>query len=170
MSERILKALMQLFAIIAKVEINEQTNEISSDEDSRKVVSLFLKQELNQERVKEYLDLFDSFIDTHHGKSKRKDGKRKRTSVNSVKILRICTQINEELKQRQKVIVLIRIIEFIDSDKEISDQEHEFAATVSETFNISQEEFNSCLNYVTANEDSKLSTPNFLVVNNEKVI
>ena len=53
MSERILKALMQLFAIIAKVEINEQTNEISSDEDSRKVVSLFLKQELNQERVKE---------------------------------------------------------------------------------------------------------------------
>ena len=168
MSERILKALMQLFAIIAKVEINEQTNEISSDEDSRKVVSLFLKQELNQERVKEYLDLFDSFIDTHHGKSKRKDGKRKRTSVNSVKILRICTQINEELKQRQKVIVLIRIIEFIDSDKEISDQEHEFAATVSETFNISQEEFNSCLNYVTANEDSKLSTPNFLVVNNEK--
>lgn len=168
MSERILKALMQLFAIIAKVEINEQTNEISSDEDSRKVVSLFLKQELNQERVKEYLDLFDSFIETHHGKSKRKDGKRKRTSVNSVKILRICTQINEELKQRQKVIVLIRIIEFIDSDKEISDQEHEFAATVSETFNISQEEFNSCLNYVTANEDSKLSTPNFLVVNNEK--
>ncbi len=168
MSERILKALMQLFAIIAKVEINEQTNEISSDEDSRKVVSLFLKQELNQERVKEYLDLFDSFIDTHHGKSKRKDGKRKRTSVNSVKILRICTQINEELKQRQKVIVLIRIIEFIDSDKEISNQEHEFAATVSETFNISQEEFNSCLNYVTANEDSKLSTPNFLVVNNEK--
>ena len=168
MSERILKALMQLFAIIAKVEINEQTNEISSDEDSRKVVSLFLKQELNQERVKEYLDLFDSFIDTHHGKSKRKDGKRKRTSVNSVKILRICTQINEELKQRQKVIVLIRIIEFIDSDKEISDQEHEFAATVSETFNISQEEFKSCLNYVTANEDSKLSTPNFLVVNNEK--
>ena len=110
MSERILKALMQLFAIIAKVEVNEKTNEISSDEKSRKVVSLFLKQELNQEMVKAYLELFDNYIDTHHGKSKRKDGKRKRTSVNSVKILRICTQINEELKQRQKVIVLIRII------------------------------------------------------------
>ena len=36
MSERILKALMQLFAIIAKVEINEETNEINSDAGSRK--------------------------------------------------------------------------------------------------------------------------------------
>ena len=120
MSERILKALMQLFAIIAKVEINEETNEINSDAGSRKIVSLFLKQELNQERVKEYLQLFDEFLETHQGKSKKKDGKRKRTSVNSVKILRICTQINEELKQRQKVIVLIRILEFIVSGIQIA--------------------------------------------------
>ena len=168
MSERILKALMQLFAIIAKVNINEQTNEISADTGSRNIVSLFLKQELNQERVKEYLDLFDSFIDTHHGKSKRKDGKKKRTSVNSVKILRICTQINEELKQRQKVIVLIRIIEFIDSDNEISSQEHEFAATVAETFNISNEEFSLCLSYVTANQKTQISSSNLLVVDNQK--
>jgi ABC-type multidrug transport system ATPase subunit len=166
MSERILKALMQLFAIIAKVDINDETNEITADSGSRNVVSLFLKQELNQERVKEYLTLFDSFIDTHHGKSKRKDGKRKRTSVNSVKILRICTQINEELKQRQKLIVLIRIIEFIDSDNEINSQEHEFAATVAETFNISNEEFSLCLSYVTANEDTALSSANLLVVDN----
>ena len=168
MSERILKALMQLFAIIAKVEVNEQTNEISSDEKSRKVVSLFLKQELNQEMVKAYLELFDNYIDTHHGKSKRKDGKRKRTSVNSVKILRICTQINEELKQRQKVIVLIRIIEFINSDDEISAQELEFAATVAETFNISKEEFESCLNYVTADENTIISSENYLVVDNNQ--
>ena len=168
MSERILKALMQLFAIIAKVEVNEQTNEISSDEKSRKVVSLFLKQELNQEMVKAYLELFDNYIDTHHGKSKRKDGKRKRTSVNSVKILRICTQINEELKQRQKVIVLIRIIEFINSDDEISAQELEFATTVAETFNISKEEFESCLNYVTAGEKTNISSENYLVVDNNQ--
>ena len=168
MSERILKALMQLFAIIAKVNINDETNEITAESGSRNVVSLFLKQELNQERVKEYLTLFDSFIDTHHGKSKRKDGKRKRTSVNSVKILRICTQINEELKQRQKLIVLIRIIEFIDSDNEINSQEHEFAATVAETFNISNEEFSLCLNYVTASEDTVLSSPNLLVIDNNK--
>ena len=48
----------------------------------------------------------------------------KRTSVNSVKVLRICTQINEELTQRQKVIVLIKILEFIFADKEFSEQEN----------------------------------------------
>ncbi|MBL0051259.1 MAG: hypothetical protein IPP29_06915 [Bacteroidetes bacterium] len=33
-------------------------------------------------------------------------------SVNSVKVLRICTEINSELNQKQKQIVLIRLIEF----------------------------------------------------------
>ncbi len=168
MSERILKALMQLFAIIAKVEINEETNEINSDAGSRKIVSLFLKQELNQERVKEYLDLFDEFLETHQGKSKKKDGKRKRTSVNSVKILRICTQINEELAQRQKVIVLIRILEFVYADNEISEQEYEFASTVADTFNISPEEFKCCLDYVKAGTDDEISSENYLVVNNQE--
>ena len=168
MSERILKALMQLFAIIAKVEINEETNEINSDAGSRKIVSLFLKQELNQERVKEYLELFDEFLVTHQGKSKKKDGKRKRTSVNSVKILRICSQINEELAQRQKVIVLIRILEFVYADNEISEQEYEFASTVADTFNISPEEFKCCLDFVKADEKEEISSENYLVVNNQE--
>ena len=51
MSEKILKALMQLFAIIARPESNTT--------DRRSVVESFLKRELNQELVKEYLKIFD---------------------------------------------------------------------------------------------------------------
>ena len=110
MSERILKALMQLFSIISEVDIEGVST------DRRKVVELFLKQQLNQELVEEYLKVFDEFL----GSQTKKDAgtkKKKRTSVNSVKVLRICTQINEELAQTQKIVVLIRLLEFINSDE-----------------------------------------------------
>lgn len=163
MSERILKALMQLFAIIAKVEVNEETGEFKLDAGGRTIVDMFLRQELNQELVEEYLALFDDHLETHQGKLKKKNSKRKRTSVNSVKVLKICTQINEELTQRQKVIVLIRILEFIFANDEVSDQEYEFAETVADTFNISREEFKLCFDFVKAEVNDKIDSPHYLV-------
>lgn len=149
MSERILRALMQLFAIIAKDDLlpesfysdeNTSFTRTNFGEDSA-VVESFLRSELNASLVKKYLDLFEEFIQIHHGESSKKDGVKKRTSVNSVKVLRICAQINEELTQRQKFIVLIRLFEFINSTDRVSEQELVFVATVSEMFNISLEEF-----------------------------
>ena len=125
MSERILKALMQLFAIVADVE--DVTNK------SRGIVELFLNQQLNQDQVAAYMQVYDEYLEVHHKISKKKEGRRKRTSVNSVKVLRICTQINEELNQKQKSIVVIRILEYLLSDLQLSEQEMEFASTVAET-------------------------------------
>ena len=118
MSERILRALMQMFAIIAKVDGINNTG--------RQIVQSFLKQQLNLEQVETYLKIFDEYLESHQNASKKKEGAAKRTSLNSVKVLRICTQINQELEQPQKVIVLIRLLEFIYSSNEISDQEFEF--------------------------------------------
>lgn len=140
MSERILKALMQLFAIIARVD-DEEAGETDHQGGGRKIVELFLKQQLPLELVDEYLKLFDEFLEAHQGKSAKKDGQRKRTSVNSVKVLKICTQINEELAQKQKIIVLVRILEFINENLTVTEQEVEFASTVADTFNISREEY-----------------------------
>ena len=133
MSERILRALMQMFAIIAKVDGVNNTG--------RLIVQSFLKQQLNQEQVDTYLKIFDEYLESHQQASKKKDGTAKRTSVNSVKVLKICTQINQELEQTQKVIVLIRLLEFIYSSNEISEQEYEFVVTVADTFNIPHDEF-----------------------------
>ena len=96
MSERILRALMQLFAIIAKVDGVTNTG--------RNIVQLFLKQQLNQELVDQYLAVFDEFLESHHQVAKKKDGTEKRTSLNSVKVLKICTEINRELEQNQKIV------------------------------------------------------------------
>jgi ABC-type multidrug transport system ATPase subunit/uncharacterized tellurite resistance protein B-like protein len=160
MSERILKALMQLFAIIAKVDGVNNT--------SRAIVQSFLKQLLNQELVEQYLKLFDEFLEAHHQVSKKKDGSAKRTSLNSVKVLKICTQINSELTQKQKIVVLIRLIEFIHSSNEISEQELEFVATVAETFNIEDSEFKRCQDFIQNRADNTPDNSTVLIVDNNK--
>jgi len=159
MSERILKALMQLFSIVS------EANEIS--DNSRVIVESFLKQQLNQQLVDEYLKLYDEFIEAKTQKSDS-EKKRKRTSVNSVKVLLICTQINEELAQKQKIIVLIRLLEFIYANKTATEQELEFVNTVSETFNIPKEEFDLALSFVHNTLDEKIDSLNVLVINNKK--
>jgi hypothetical protein len=70
--------------------------------------------------------------------------------LNSVKVLKICTQVNEELNQRQKFVVLVHLLEFISANGEVSEQEIEFVSTVAETFNIGQEDFKRCRSFVEA--------------------
>lgn len=156
MSERILKALMQLFALVAKVD--------SVNHDGRSVVEVFLKQQLNAELVQQYLTLFEEYLEKHQKISKRKEGKeRKRTSVNSVKVLRICTQINEELQQKQKIVVLIRLLEFTFSGN-YSEQEIEFVTTVADTFNIPEQEFREAMAFVVSSDQQIPDNDNFLVI------
>lgn len=144
MSERILQALMHLFAIIAKIDdvplLEDETQSIQSSK-GQKIVEDFLKTELSSEYIDKYLNAFNNYLNSTRGRiiSKQKD--RKRTALHSVKVLRICAQINKELAQRQKIIVLVRILEFIYSDTDITEREIKFAETVAESFHISTEEF-----------------------------
>lgn len=168
MSERILKALMQLFAIIARVDEEIDSTKPVTTGAGRTIVEAFLRQELGSAAVEEYLNLFDEFLISHQGASGKKDGQRKKTSVHSVKVLRICTQINEELAQRQKIIVLVRILEFINANEVIAEQELEFAQTVADTFNIEMDEYNRIRDFVEAPLTRRVDDPNWLYVTSIK--
>ena len=163
MSQQILKALMQLFAIIARPESNKK--------DRRTVVESFLKRQLNQELVNEYLQVFDLHY-THHQTRQSEVGKRKkRTSSSSVKVLKICTKINEELNLRQKVIVLINLLEFVRSDSDIiTEQETEFISTVAITFNISEAEFQQMRDFVLFPFENIPASGNILIIDNEREV
>jgi len=167
MSERILKALMQLFAIVAKINVIEESDEIVAADSSKNIVEILLKQDLTSELVVKYLQIFDEFIKERHGTKRAKDSKKKRTSVNSVKVLRICTQINEELEQRQKVIVLIRILEFIFADDLHTEKELAFAETVADTFNISNEEYQQVLQFAESSANKLANHDNHLTINSK---
>jgi ABC transport system ATP-binding/permease protein len=169
MSESILKALMQLFAIIAHPEDDLDGSDGETSSDRRSVVETFLKQQLNQELVREYLKVFDYYYDLYQEKQSEKSKTKKRTSSSSVRVLKICTQINEELTQQQKVVVVVRLLEFVKTDDEfITEQEMAFISTVAETFFISEEEFEQLHEFVIKNVENTPIQDNILVINDKE--
>ena len=84
MSEPILKALIQLFALISDVHAQR---EISSR--GREVVRLFLSKHLNNEQIVRYMTMFDEYLRLYYPDGILKDSikDRKRISLTSIRIL-----------------------------------------------------------------------------------
>jgi ABC transport system ATP-binding/permease protein len=164
MSEQILKALMQLFAIIARPESNRT--------DRRTVVESYLSRQLNQELVEEYLKVFDEFYEIHQHRQAEIEKRKKRTASSSVRVLLICTEINEELTQKQKTVVLVQLLEFVKSDtihsEDITEQEFAFIATVSDTFNIPRTEYSNIKDFVLFPPDKLPESNDVAIINSSK--
>lgn len=160
MSEKILKALLQLFAIIAKGE----GVELGARPLNAAILERFLRKQFSPETAAAHMARYQAFVRSFHGSSAGR-ATRKRTSLNSVKVLKICTKVNEELNQRQKFVVLLHLLEFIYADGEVSQQEDEFVSIVSETFNIAPADFARCRAFVCAKEAQRLDAEQMLYIN-----
>ena len=163
MNELILKALMRLFAIIANADAEKVSDK------ARTVVKSYLDMMLNQEFSDSYLKLFDHYVEVHHHAKKNDNRKvRKQTSLNSVKVLKICSEINEQLQQKEKIVVVIRLIEFINQDSVITEKELDFVKTVSDIFNISELEFSQLFNLATSKIVDFKNKSDLIIINSEK--
>ncbi len=157
MSEEILKALTQLFAIITK-----QDGGVTERE--RQFVINFFQTELDRDSIKEYIVLYDQF--SGYGKADDDDGKSKLTSVkDSVKTLGICKKINKTLTQKQKVVVLIKLLELVSTDKNFSPQRMEIINTVSTVFNIDKDEYQLIESFVTTEDAKSLDYSDIILLN-----
>ena len=160
MSEEILKALMQLFAIISRPE--------SDASERRMVVESFLNRQLNQELVTVYLEVFDEFYRQVMEEDAKVTKKERLLARRSVRVLKICTAINEELAQPQKIIVLFQLLEFIKTEtQEKSGQEMEFIMTVADTFNIPDDDFELTRDFILS-DDELDNKPAYLIVDSDK--
>ena len=156
MSEEILKALTQLFAIITK-------QDGGATERERQFVINFFQTELDRDSIKEYLELYDQY--SEYG---REEGRAKLTSVkDSVKTLGICKKINKTLTQKQKVVVLIKLFELVGTDKNFTPQRMEIINTVSTVFNIGQYEYQLIENFVVTEDAKSLNFADILVLDKE---
>jgi len=152
MSEEILKALMQLFALITK-----QDGGISQQEID--YVNSFLVQQIGVDSAREYLQLFketaeDSDSAKEQGTSKdsaSEKPKKKLTSVlDSVLVLKLCRKISKTINQRQKVVVLVRILELVNTEYNLTEQRLAIVNTVADIFRIQKEEYQDIFAFVTS--------------------
>ena len=165
MSEEILKALMQLFAIIAK-----QDEGVAQQEE--RFVQTFLASQISKYQVDEYMELFIQNSEKEERKRKREEKKKVESSgqvkmVDSVRVMGICRKINKTLNHKQKVIVLARLFELINAEKKLSAQRIEIISVIADAFNLSNFEYKEIENFVIKDDYRELDSESILIINDK---
>ena len=162
MSEKILETLMQLFAIIAKPQINDNIR--------KGFVEVFLRRMLNQEVAQKYLNTYDEKF-AEAKKKLEKSGDEKREGAIAIRIRKLCKEINEQgqLDQEQRIVVVIQVLEFCKSGgQEVSKLELGFINTLSEGLNISAKEYELIERFVLNSFVDIPVTSDLLIINGIK--
>jgi ABC transport system ATP-binding/permease protein len=104
------------------------------------------------------------------GTEETSEDKPRLTSVkDSVKTLGIAKKINKTLTQKQKVVVLVRLFELINSDKNFTPQRMAIIDTAAEVFNITKEEFNTISAFVIQQNIEDLDFSDLLIIHADEI-
>ena len=128
MTTGILDALTQLFALFASGHTEKE--EIAG----KHAASRYLSARLSKSVVDHYLNCYDDYIEVF--RLKKDSGhitEAKRLSKLSTKLLRTCSNINKELPQKDKSVVYLRLLEFVNST-EPNSYSKEFIEAVASSF------------------------------------
>jgi len=163
MKEAVLNALLQLFAIIANV------SEDGVSFKARSIVKTFLRQHLKTNLIKKYLVVFDNYLEIHHPLLFGGGITHHRQTLSDSEKLKIITEeINRSLLQREKFIVFLRLVEFINEDDVMTTKELAFIRTVADSFNISRREHDNTKNFV-LNACEAIDKERIMVIDNNKL-
>jgi ABC-type multidrug transport system ATPase subunit len=149
MSEPVLKAILRLFALVAR------EDEVTHQE--RDHIKSFLNQHLSLQSTEHYLGLFDEYTSRNPLRSAVLDD-----TIRSVEDL--CSEISPELTQKQKVVIQLELVINIMADGKATTQEENLLYAIGSYFKISQEEMLSISTYVMAQHAYELDRPNVLII------
>lgn len=137
MSENLLEALMQLFALLTDVKKESKTGR------ARSLVEDFLSKHFNKEYVEQYLMRFEVYLNRYHSQvdSEDKALRVKQSNDNQSRILNIASRINEELEQEPKILLFMQLLDFLTKDEEIGDEEIRFVDLLADKFKIEASDY-----------------------------
>jgi len=149
MSEPLLRAIIELFAIVAKEDDVTQSERDSIEE--------FLLDHLNENKAKEYISQFDEAANrilTSSGP--------KRDEFRDIE--KICAHINLELTFQQKVILILNLVELILADGYISEMEDKLVNKIGEEFNINKSDIDTITRFLQGKTKEELASEKVLIV------
>ncbi len=151
MSEPVLKAIMRLFALVAKEDL------ITKQE--REHIKVFLSDHLSQRATDNHLQLFDAYA--VEMSDKLSSAQEKDT------IHEICQSINNEVAQKQKMVIVLELLSVILADGAISEREQTLALIISEALNINKNDLVLIKKYVLAKQRSDADSEDMLIIDSE---
>lgn len=133
MSEELLKAIIRLLVIVAKEE-----GEV--DESEKESVREFLYENVSRDDTKHYLKVLDEYV-------KEIDTKDDYSQIDN-----ITTNINNELTQPQKLVVMVKLMELIIADEKITERESDLLYRIGKNFKF-EDEIVDAIKHFVVNKD-----------------
>lgn len=158
MSEELLKAIVQLFAIVAKERITE---------DERSNIKEFLAIHLNQEAIRYYLNLFDEFCKTNKrtGSANLNVDEETQQFVDDwAQIMQISKKVNQALTMQQKAVLVTKIIELVFADGQISERQENLIFYIGEALKIPGKDLQAMRAFVAGQDVEELSSRQILII------
>lgn len=158
MSEELLKAIVQLFAIVAKERITD---------DERTNIKDFLSLHLNQESTRYYLNLFDDFCKTNKRliePNLNVDAETLEFVDDWSQIMQIAKKVNQALTTQQKAILAVKIIELCYADGELSERQSNLIYYIGEALKMPQRDIKAMSTFVKGQDIEELASKNILVI------
>lgn len=158
MSEELLKAIIQFFAIVAKERITDE---------ERSIIKEFLGLHLNQDGVRYYLSLFDDFCKAN------KPAEAQLTNVDEAtqefvddwaQIIQIARKVNQSLTTQQKAVLVIKIIELVFVGDELSERQSNLIFYIGEALKIPAKDFRAMRAFVLGHDAEELLSKNILII------
>ena len=158
MSEQLLQAFIRLFAILASVD--------GITEDEKQTIRAFLLDRLNEDSALKYYNLFIELTDEYKTSYKGIDeGLKKKSELDE--IARLGNQINHELTQYQKIILILDVVTLTIADGTISESEEDIVKKLGEVIRIEQSDIDDFKHFAYANEASDFDNEQYLVIGPE---
>ena len=165
MNEQLLKAVTRLFAIVAKERVTE---------DERLKIEEFLTEHVDKSQLSEYLEIFDRYSQTrlmskalvHAGEDEPGgiDEETQEFVIDWATIMETCKLINQEQTEYQKLFLLLKIIELILADDEVSERQNNLLFYIAKAVKIEKRWVDKLINFVMAIDVPELSDPNVLII------
>lgn len=160
MSEELLKAVVQLFAIVTRERITE---------DERNNIKGFLGLYLNRDAVKYYLNLFDQFY-TNYKVAEPEPGtstidhETQQFVDDWAKIMQITKKVNQALTTQQKQVLIVKIVELVFIDNEIPERQRNLIFYIGQALKIDQQDVKALKDFVTGQDADELASKNVLII------
>lgn len=149
MSESLLKAILRLFAVVAR------EDDVTRHE--RDQIKSFLEEHLSGRAVEIYLKSFDEL--TASLPPKPRDWNEEVAKLDA-----LCREISPNLTQKQKAVILLELITIIQADGAISDKEEKLVKVIGKNFLIEETQTDLIRKFVLARKEEDLDHPHILIV------
>lgn len=148
MSEALLKAILRLFALVAK------EDDVTHQE--RDQIKQFLEDHVSRNAIEGYLSQFDQFVKNIPPKTGYE------AEFNSLR--EVCAEIMPELTQRQKVIILLEIMRIVQADKNVTAREIDLANEVGNALKVPEHEKLAINTFVLGSQATELDSDSILII------